>query len=192
MAVTMVATTLSAPRESAPVGLALSGSHPDDPLHGDAGVTQRHPRVVRRNHGSRGGASMRYIAAQRAYLQRWRRVSHVDAPSRSHLQKDTGPLMAAALPRLRAPRLPRRRGESRGSRQESPRRRTVGPLRAPRPARPLGRLLLGDRETARPRGLAGGGERDLQEAERLQLAGPLETTGVDRAQAAGRDDVGQQ
>ena len=49
----------------------------------------------------------------------------------------------------------------------------------------------GDAEAAGPGDLLVGGEGDLQEAEGLELAGPLERAGVDGLQAAGGDDAGQ-
>src|SRR4051812_8746633 len=47
-------------------------------------------------------------------------------------------------------------------------------------------------EPARPADLLGGGQLDLQEAERLQLAGAAQRAGVDGPQATGGDDPGQQ
>jgi hypothetical protein len=48
--------------------------------------------------------------------------------------------------------------------------------------------LGGDAEAAEPAELLGRGERDLQEAEGLELTGPLERTGVDRLEAGRGDD----
>src|SRR3954453_19434696 len=63
-------------------------------------------------------------------------------------------------------------------------------------ARPLGRGKRrssgDDGEPAGPGDLLAGGQGDLQEAERLQLAGAAQGAGVDGAQAGGGDDPGQQ
>src|SRR5512134_3810030 len=49
----------------------------------------------------------------------------------------------------------------------------------------------GDAETAGPGDLLVGGEGQLQEADRLQLTGPLQRAGVDGVEAAGGHDVSQ-
>src|SRR3954453_4145599 len=62
--------------------------------------------------------------------------------------------------------------------------------------RPLGRKKPrsagDDGDPAGPGDLLAGGQGDLQEAERLQLAGAAQGAGVDGAQAGGGDDAGQQ
>src|ERR671912_2535673 len=49
----------------------------------------------------------------------------------------------------------------------------------------------GDAEATGPGDFLGGGEGELQEADCLELTGPLQGAGVDRLQAAGRHDAGQ-
>src|SRR5687768_2058587 len=48
-----------------------------------------------------------------------------------------------------------------------------------------------DPEATGPRDLLVGGQGDLQEAERLELAGPLQGAGVDRLQATRGDHLGE-
>ena len=67
------------------------------------------------------------------------------------------------------------------------RRLSVGRVRR---TKPPGQAT--DGEAAGPGDLLAGGEGELQEAERLELAGAAEGAGVDGAQAAGGDDVGEQ
>ncbi|MER6651800.1 MULTISPECIES: hypothetical protein [Streptomyces] len=49
-----------------------------------------------------------------------------------------------------------------------------------------------DAEATCPGDLFASGEGELQKAQRLQLASPLEGAGVDGPQTAGGDDIGQQ
>src|SRR4051812_39202552 len=62
------------------------------------------------------------------------------------------------------------------------------------PGSPVGgRVVSGDEpEAAGPRDLLAGGQGELQETERLELAGAAQGSGVHGAQAAGRDDADQQ